>query len=94
MPSTDEINDTPKCIYLPISKLHSILAIENSLAHNNITMIYYVQVNSLRLKSNVAWKWASKHLWGAIYFAVDGTWSTRVRVCAAELHSWQKRGNL
>ena len=33
-----------------------------------------MQVNSLRLKSNVASKWASKHLWGAINFAVDGTW--------------------
>ena len=34
------------------------------LAHNNITICYYGQVNSLRLKLNVASKWASKHLWG------------------------------
>ena len=34
---------------LPISKLHSILAV-----------------------ANVASKWASKHLGGTIYFAVDG----------------------
>ena len=26
----------PKCVYLPISKLHSILAVANLLAHNNI----------------------------------------------------------
>ena len=32
-----------------------------------------VQVNLLWLKSSVASKWASKHLWGGtIYFAVDG----------------------
>ena len=32
---------------------------------NNITINYYYgQVNSLRLKSSVASKWASKHLWG------------------------------
>ena len=46
--------------YLPISKLHSILAVANLLAHNNITISYYVQVNSLWLKSSVALKWASK----------------------------------
>ena len=38
------------------------------LAHNNKS--YYGQVNSLQLRSNVASKWASKHLWGIIYFAV------------------------
>ena len=31
------------------------------------------QVNSLRLKSNIALKWASKHLMGSNLFAVDGT---------------------
>ena len=30
----------PKGVYLPISKLHSILAIRNLLAHNNITISY------------------------------------------------------
>ena len=43
--------------------IHSILAVANLLAHNNITVIYYMQLNSLRLKSSVASKWASKHLW-------------------------------
>ena len=33
-----------------ISKLHSILVVPNLLAHNNITISYYVQVNTLRLK--------------------------------------------
>ena len=34
-----------------------ILAIPNLLAHNNITISFYVQVNSLRLRSRVALKW-------------------------------------
>ena len=58
-----KINRTLKSFYLLISKLHFILAVANLLAHNNITISYYVQVNSLRLKSSVASKWASKHLW-------------------------------
>ena len=40
---------------------------------NKFDLCYYVQVNSLRLKSSVASKWASKHLWGTIYFAGDDT---------------------
>ena len=40
---------------------------------NKFDFCYYGQVNSLRLKSSVASKWASKHLWGNIYFAGDGT---------------------
>ena len=59
-----KINGTPKDVYLTISKQHYISGVRNLLAHNNITMSYYVQVNSLRLKLNVASKWASKHLWG------------------------------
>ena len=57
-----KITGAPKGFHLPISKLRSILAVPNLLAHNNITMSYYGQVNSLRLKSSVASKWASKHL--------------------------------
>ena len=60
-----------KDFYLPlpemvplISKLHSILAVSNLLAHNNITKSYHVQLNSLRLISSVASKWTSKHLGG------------------------------
>ena len=39
----------PKGVYLSISKLHSILAVGNLLAHNNLCLCYYGQVNSLRL---------------------------------------------
>ena len=39
---------------------------------NKFDFSYYEQVNSLQLKSIVASKWASKHLWGNIYFAGDG----------------------
>ena len=59
-----KINGTAKGVFLPISKLHSILAVTNLLAHNNITICYYVQVNSLRLKSSVTSKWTRKHLLG------------------------------
>ena len=59
-----KINGTPKGVYLPISKLHSILAVANLFAHNKVTISYYEQVNSLRLKSNIASKCASKHLSG------------------------------
>ena len=40
---------------------------------NKFDLCYYGQVNSLQLQSSVASKWASKHLWGTIYFAGDGT---------------------
>ena len=36
-----KINVTPKGVYLPISKLHSILAVVNLLAHNNKSEICY-----------------------------------------------------
>ena len=38
----------------------------------NLTNLYG-QVNLLWQKSSIASKWASKHLWGNIYFAGDGT---------------------
>ena len=57
-----KINGTPNGVYLPISKLNSILAVPNLLAHNNIIISYYMQVNSLRLKSRVGSKWTSKQL--------------------------------
>ena len=70
-----KINGTPKDVYVPNSKLHSISAEVNILAHNNRTIIY-VQVYSVRLKQNVAFKRVSKHLWGTIYFAVDCTYAS------------------
>ena len=36
-----KINGTPKGLYLPISKLHSNLAVAYLLAHNNISQICY-----------------------------------------------------
>ena len=47
---------------------------ENLLAHNNLWLCYYLQVNSLRLKSNLASKCGQVNTFGGIiYFAVDGT---------------------
>ena len=43
-----KINVTPKGAYLPISKLHSILAVANLLAHNNKSQICYCGQISLR----------------------------------------------
>ena len=42
----------PNCVYLPISKLHYILAVANLLIYLriNLWLCYYGQVNSLRLK--------------------------------------------
>ena len=43
-----KINATPKGVYLPTSKLHSILAIANLLDHNNKTQICYCGQISLQ----------------------------------------------
>ena len=43
-----KINVTPKGVHLPISKLHSILAIANLLAHNNKSQICYCGQISLQ----------------------------------------------
>ena len=43
-----KINITPKDVYLLISKLHSILAVANLLAHNNISRICYCGQISLQ----------------------------------------------
>ena len=45
-----KIKGTPNGVYMPISKLHSILALANLLAHNNLWLCYYGQVNYARLK--------------------------------------------
>ena len=36
---SSKINVTPKVVYLPISKLHSIVAVANLPTHNNISQI-------------------------------------------------------
>ena len=56
------------------------LAVPNLLAHNSITISFYMEVNTLRLKSNVAWIWASKHIWRYYLF------------CCWEYHQQQKNG--
>ena len=43
-----KINVTPKGVYLPISKQHSILAVANLLAHNNKSQICYCGQISLQ----------------------------------------------
>ena len=63
----------PKRVYLPFSKLHSILAVANLLAHNNISQICYCSQISLQrdLQSSG----------GNIYFAGNGTRKTQTFVC-------------
>ena len=45
----NKIKGTPRGVYLPISELHSILALANLLAHNN-SWLCIMQVNSVGLK--------------------------------------------
>ena len=49
----NKINGTPppkKSVYVPISKLHWILAIESLRAHNNLSLCCYRQINFQCLK--------------------------------------------
>ena len=87
--TNSKINSTPqKGVYMFISKLHSISEVPNLLAHNNITISYYVQVNSLRLKPTVVRKWASINACvGTIYFAVDGTLNAYQFYCTSIFRS-------
>ena len=65
-----KINGTPKGVYLPISKLHSILAAANLLAHNNISQICYCGQVSLQSTAVIFWQYDA--FGGNIYFAGDG----------------------
>ena len=49
--------------------LHSILAIADLLAHNNLWLCYYLQVNSVRLNG----MYLRNDFGGTNYFAVGGT---------------------
>ena len=51
-----KINGTPPKVFTCLFRSY----IEVLIAHNNLTISYYAQVNSLRLNPNVASKWASK----------------------------------
>ena len=74
-----KINVTPKGVYLPISKLHSILAAANLLAHNNMSQICYCGQISLQSAAiNCIFFWQSVTFGGNIYFACDGTFADPV----------------
>ena len=62
----------PKGVRLSEKQLqHSVMKYNRS---NKFYFCYYGKENSLRLKSIVASKLASKQLWGTIYFAGGDTW--------------------
>ena len=63
-----KINVTPKGGYLPISKLRSILAVGNLLAHNNKSQTCYC--GQISLQSAAVFL---TPLGGNIYFARDGS---------------------
>ena len=65
-----------KGVYLPISKLHSILGVENILAHNNITISYYVLISKVASDKSNLRNGQVNTFGGSIYFAVIGTWAT------------------
>ena len=69
--AVSKINVTPKGVYLPISKLHSILAVANLLAHNNKSQICYC--GQISLQSAAVNCSFSDTFRGNIYFAVEGT---------------------
>ena len=62
-------NVTPKGVRSSEKLQQSVMKFDRS---NKFDLCYNGQVNSPRLKSIVASKWASKHLWSNIYFAGDG----------------------
>ena len=71
---TSKINFTPKGVYLPISKLHSILAVANLLAHNNKSQICYCGQISLQSAAvNCSFSDNMTPLEGNINFAGDDT---------------------
>ena len=67
-----KINVTSKGVYLPISKLHSILTVANLLAHNKISQICYCGQISLE-SAAVYCSFFYTPLRGTIYFAGYGT---------------------
>ena len=70
---TSKINGTSIGVYLPITNLHSILAVVNLLAHNNIRQICYCGQISLQSAAvNCSFSDNMTHYGGNIYFAGDG----------------------
>ena len=68
------INSTHKGVRLSEKLQLTAVLVMKVDCSNKSDLCYYGQVNSLRLKSNAASIWASKHLWTTIYFAADGTY--------------------
>ena len=71
-----KINVTPKGGCLPISKLHSILAVANLLAHNNKSQICYcgqISLQSAAVNCSSSDNLTFLGFGGNIYFAGDGT---------------------
>ena len=68
-------NVTPKGVYLPISKLHSISPVVNLLAHNNKSQICYCgQISVQSAAVNCSF---SDTFGGITYFAGDGNFYLR-----------------
>ena len=63
-----------KGVYLPISKLHSISAVANLLAHNNKSKICYCCQISLQSTAVICIFFITDIYGGNIYFAGDGTY--------------------
>ena len=72
----------PKVVYLPISKLHSILVIVNLLAHNNKSQFCYCgQISLQSAAANCSFSDNLTPLGGGnSYFAGDGTYSIFIYV--------------
>ena len=82
---TSKINDTSNGVYLPISKLYSILAVANLLAHNNVSQICYC--GQISLQSAAVNSRFSSTFGGNIYFACIGRFFTTGHLCPHELTS-------
>ena len=79
-----KINGTHKGVYLPISKLHSILAVANLLAHNNKSQICYC--SQISLQSAAVNCTFSDTFGGNIYFAGDGTVNSKINGTLKGVH--------
>ena len=81
-----KINGTSKGVYLPISMQNSILVVpEFTCYYVQYTIRYYVQVNSLRLKSSVSSKWENKLLWGYHLFCCWWYISSAIEIISDEI---------
>ena len=70
-----KIYGTPPNVSCPLRSYSSLYFSRAEFTWPLIHTREYVLVNSLQLKLSIASKWASKHLWGTIYFDVDSTFA-------------------